>query len=424
MPLPNLSANNNSFIAAQNDYNTGQESYRDQIREKMQSTPRRSYENTRSIDLSIKSDNLFRSTSRLNYNRENVLPENLFGNPNDTNNNEWTPRPKSSRNRQIIFYNNDNTNNTNNNSNNNNTTTTNNNKNSNTNRQDNETNYRVETRATSRMQKYNDKEIIFDDNNNNLKSSRGEKPQILLDTVQISRNEPLITPRRSISSALKPNRLSNKSLQLNQDNLKDLNEDNRSPSRIRRSSQSRNNNRSENFGEDTDSDSRSFNNTEITSSKVNFRDDEPPVPAPRKNVFSTKLMPTDNNDLRIKRANTKILSGRSSYMPSPRVEQAESTYMPSARINRPESSINSARINQPPPSSSQVENNYFQSSNDYQVSKKKDFSRPESRHQMHKSLVKPLNTNSEQISSSDSFDNISSKNVNNSSNLRKSSNWA
>lgn len=64
-----------------------------------------------------------------------------------------------------------------------------------------------------------------------------------------------------------------------------------------------------------------------SSSRANMREegvDSPPVPMPRKRDVSTKLLPSDNNDFRIKRVssskislnNTAPAAARSSYLPS------------------------------------------------------------------------------------------------------------
>lgn len=100
MPLPNLSGK--SYISTSptfDSYQSGADSYREKVKEKIQNSPRQSATYSRSIDLSLTKETQFRPVSRTN-NRTNNL-ERLKSALNDS-----SSRLKSARNRQLIFYNN------------------------------------------------------------------------------------------------------------------------------------------------------------------------------------------------------------------------------------------------------------------------------------------------------------------------------
>ena len=103
--LPNLS-NSRSFLAASPNsfsYNNGSESYRDKVREKIQSNPRKNNGEytSRSIDLSLSREKTFRSKSR---NQGNNLITDFENDNNDFNGQR--DRLKSGRYRQKIYFNN------------------------------------------------------------------------------------------------------------------------------------------------------------------------------------------------------------------------------------------------------------------------------------------------------------------------------
>lgn len=187
--LPNLSSSRSFLAASPNSfsYNNGSESYRDKVREKIQSTPRKNNGEytSRSIDLTLGREKTFRSKSR---NQGNNLISDFEKDPEL---NGPIDRLKSGRYRQKLFYNN---NDRNNDDNQNDFGNFNNNQENldfiNSDRIDTE----VENSYVSRKKRFEDNN--FNQNVNSFNDS-AVKFKERLKTARESTKTPLITPRKS-----------------------------------------------------------------------------------------------------------------------------------------------------------------------------------------------------------------------------------
>ncbi len=345
MPLPNLSGK--SFISTSptfDSYQSGADSYREKVREKIQNSPRRnnnntnSYEYSRSIDLSLNRDNSFRPVSRhssVNNNNNNNNGENsnvrLKSAVSDNNNNY--SRLKSGR-RQIVIYNNNNNGNNNGNKNGNedpeftdnsnidmrkemhrrNNTR---NRNFNTSPIVSDEDFSLNTDRTEgggssiisrhqRSQRVEDN--FFENSNDNI--VKHQQPILSNQTKENLLKAPLITPRKSLQQS---NNNSKSNLFMNKTSNDTLDEFS-STSNKRYNNKNSENNENEfipnSFEQNKLNKLRSPRNFDMVTSRTSFRDDDddnqtsppqtsssqPPVPVPRKRDPNANLLNNNFNN--------------------------------------------------------------------------------------------------------------------------------
>lgn len=339
MPLPNLSGK--TFDTPTLDsYQSGADSYREKVREKIQSSPRQNTNYTRSIDLSLTSDNSFRPVSRSNKSNNSYVSS-----LNDTNS---VSRLKSARSRQLIFYNNngelnqdnnnDNTNNNNNNNSENDLRREAHRKNNTRNRNfldtsplvsDDDFSFNTSDEPVRAPQPpLSSRRNLKNNNNNNNNDSYSIAPATPRETSSVLK-APLITPRKSVlQKQYQPQQQQQQpppQQSKNEDNDFLTNyESNRS--RLRSSITNRSYDlvasrttfREDNLNGDDDNDDVVFDQ-ETSSGKPNHQQ-TPPVPVPRKReqppVYLNTM--TNSDEIRIRRNNSASSNKRNGYMPSPR----------------------------------------------------------------------------------------------------------
>jgi hypothetical protein len=364
MPLPNLSGK--SFLSTSptfDTYQSGADSYREKVKEKIQNSPRRSAnysDYSRSIDLSISKDESFRPVSRhrsINVNNNNSqLNETTNGYrlksaANDPKN---ISRLKSARNRQIVFYNNNNNldesidNETNNNNNNLDLKKELNRRNNTRNRNFNTSPLVSDDDFSVNINKNEKQNRNYNNNNNQRYESienfdepstftNNNKQQSILSPMakESLLKAPLITPRKSLQQ---------KSNQ-KQQQQSELNFSDEPPKRHNNNNKSRSTNQFENSENEFISNSSSFEESKLnklknsrnlemfSASRTNFKDDDtdsqtqnaPPVPVPRKREQTAKLLNNNSNnntnffnsntenDFKIKRNNSAATSKLKNY---------------------------------------------------------------------------------------------------------------
>jgi len=295
MPLPNLSGK--SFISTSptlDSFQSGADSYREKVKEKIQNSPRRNtnFDYTRSIDLSLNRENTFLPISR---NRDNNTANRLKTAVSDNN----YSRLKSSRSRQIVFYNN------------------------NGETAENESNTvdlkkELHRRNNTRSRNFNASPLLSDDdftiNTERNDKQRGTNDFFDTKATPMARDSllkaPLITPRKSVQHKI-----------YDQDiNEKKQNRNNSYENDNEFVSKSVDKNRSK---------QKSLRNYE--SSRTSFSDDNnntpisppppPPIPVPRKRDQTAKIITNNPDDFLIKRNSSASSNKRSGYMPSPRSDQ-------------------------------------------------------------------------------------------------------
>lgn len=331
--LPNLS-NSRSFLASPSPYNpsNGGDSYRELIRENIHNTPRNKENGGypgRSIDLNLGRENTFRTVSRFNNHNQNLIGD-------LEKDGDLTSRSnlKSGRNRKLVFYNNKNSDNNNNNNLN---MENENQENIDFKNSDNNTNDSSENSYTSRRKRFEDNN--FNQSVNNFSNDGNVKFTERLKTARgrDSARTPVVTPRKifqndSNSNSNKKAPLQNRNGDPNDDEIfPGINTNFESPRHNSRPQKSARNGRNalsfdnSNNNHSNERSPQGNNNDDYISmrsnSKINLRDDvdSPPVPMPRKRDVSTKLLPNETNDFRIKRVtSSKMNMGqqRSSYLPS------------------------------------------------------------------------------------------------------------
>ena len=286
--LPSLSSNRSmlpSSPSSLSTYQNGGESYREKIREKIQSTPRKSGEYTanKSIDLSMHRENTFRSASRLKNSIESDADMGAIS-ARDT--------LKSARLRQIVFYNN------------NNTAESGNDNQENLNGTDSKFSFDSELNENN----YLSRRKRFETNNFNQAEDQSEKFRERLKTaVDSSTRTPLVKPRKLLQNVNQvlaaPARNRSHDFSSNESNLL--------------------------FGDEKRVEHpivalrTSVYKEELSSSRSNLKQNSDVAPIPRKRDVSTKILTNESSDFRIKRvSSSKLVTPRSTYFPSPRIVQA------------------------------------------------------------------------------------------------------